>query len=114
MKRAEILETATKIVMGGRNKQYGEPEDNFAVIAEYWSTYLSQHNGGRVILLTPMDVAIMMALFKIGRITTAGELRRTATWTVPDTQPSRERSRRAWSKSKIGYARGDRGVSPMV
>ena len=73
MKRAEILETAAKIVTGGKNKQYGEPEDNFAVIAEYWSTYLSQHNGGRVILLTPMDVAIMMALFKIGRITTAGE-----------------------------------------
>ena len=73
MKRDEILETAAKIVTGGRNKQYGEPEDNFAVIAEYWSTYLSQHSGGRVILLTPMDVAIMMALFKIGRITTAGE-----------------------------------------
>lgn len=73
MKREEILETAAKIVTGGKNKQYGEPEDNFAVIAEYWSTYLSQHNGGRVILLTPMDVAIMMALFKIGRITTAGE-----------------------------------------
>lgn len=73
MKRDEILETAAKIVTGGKNKQYGEPEDNFAVIAEYWSTYLSQHSGGRVILLTPMDVAVMMALLKIGRITTAGE-----------------------------------------
>lgn len=73
MKRDEILENAAKIVTGGKNKQYGEPEDNFAVIAEYWSTYLSQHNGGRVILLTPMDVATMMVLFKIGRITTAGE-----------------------------------------
>lgn len=73
MKREEILETAAKIVTGGRNKQYGEPEDNFAVIAEYWSTYLSQHNGGRVIYITPEDVAVMMALFKIGRITTAGE-----------------------------------------
>ena len=38
MKRSEILETAAKIVTGGKNKQYGEPEDNFAVIAEYWST----------------------------------------------------------------------------
>ena len=73
MKRDEILKTAEEIVTKDRNVQYGEPEDNFAVIAEYWSTYLSQHNGGRVILLTPMDVAIMMALFKIGRITTAGE-----------------------------------------
>lgn len=73
MKREEILETAAKIVTGGKNKQYGEPKDNFAVIAEYWSTYLSQHNGGRMILLMPMDVATMMALFKIGRITTAEE-----------------------------------------
>lgn len=73
MKRNEILESAAAIITKDRNKQYGEPEDNFAVIAEYWSTYLSQHSGGRVILLTPMDVAIMMALFKIGRITTAGE-----------------------------------------
>ena len=73
MKREEILENAAKIVTGGRNKQYGEPEANFPVMPEYWSTYLSQHNGGRVILLTPMDVATMMALFKIGRITTAGE-----------------------------------------
>ena len=73
MKRDEILKTAEEIVTKDRNVQYSEPEDNFAVIAEYWSTYLSQHNGGRVILLTPMDVAIMMALFKIGRITTAGE-----------------------------------------
>ena len=71
MKRDEILETAMKIVTGGRNKQYGEPEDNFAVIAEYWSTYLSQHNGGRAVLLTPMDVALMMVLFKLGRLTTA-------------------------------------------
>lgn len=73
MKRDEILETAAKIVTGGKNKQYGEPEDNFAVIAEYWSTYLSRHNSGRMILLTPMDVATMMVLFKMGRITTAGE-----------------------------------------
>lgn len=73
MNRADILETAKEIVTSDRNKQYGEPEDNLAVIAEYWSTYMSQHSGGRVILLTPMDVAIMMALFKIGRITTAGE-----------------------------------------
>ncbi len=73
MRRDEILDTAAKIVTGGRNKQYGEPEDNFSVIAEYWSTYLSQHNGGRAMLITPMDVATMMALFKIGRITTAGE-----------------------------------------
>ena len=73
MTRSEILDTAKNIVTTDRNARYGEPENNFAVIAEYWSTYLSQHNGGRAMLITPMDVATMMALFKIGRITTAGE-----------------------------------------
>lgn len=71
MKRDEILKTAEEIVTKDRNAQYGEPEDNFAVIAEYWGTYLSQHNGGRAVLLTPMDVALMMVLFKLGRLTTA-------------------------------------------
>lgn len=74
MTRAEILDTAKKIVTTDRNARYGEPEDNFSVIAEYWSTYLSQHNGGRTMLITPMDVAIMMALFKIGRISTARDM----------------------------------------
>ena len=72
MKRNEILESAAAIITEDRNKQYGEPEDNFGVIAEYWSTYLSRHNGGRMVFITPADVAVMMALFKIGRITTAG------------------------------------------
>lgn len=71
MKREEILKTAEEIVTKDRNVQYGEPEDNFGVIAEYWGAYLSQHNGGRAVLLTPMDVALMMALFKLGRLTTA-------------------------------------------
>ncbi len=71
MKRDEILKTAEEIVTKDRNAQYGEPENNFGVIAEYWSTYLSQHNGGRAVLLTPMDVALMMVLFKLGRLTTA-------------------------------------------
>lgn len=71
MKRDEILKTAEEIVTKDRNVQYGEPENNFGVIAEYWSTYLSQHNGGRAVMLTPMDVALMMVLFKLGRLTTA-------------------------------------------
>lgn len=71
MKRDEILKTAEEIVTKDRNVQYGEPENNFSVIAEFWSTYLSQHNGGRAVPLTPMDVALMMVLFKLGRLTTA-------------------------------------------
>lgn len=73
MKRNEILESAAALVTGERNRQYGAPEDNFCVIADYWSTYLSRHNGGHMVFITPTDVAVMMTLFKIGRITTAGE-----------------------------------------
>ena len=35
MKRNEILENAAEIITTDRNKQYGEPEDNFCVIADY-------------------------------------------------------------------------------
>lgn len=46
-----------------RNQQYGEPEDNFEVIARYWSTYLKMS-------VSAEDVANMMMLFKIARNTT--------------------------------------------
>lgn len=59
--RRFVLDEANKIVNCDRNEQYGEPEDNFATIAKLWSAYLD-------VSLYPMDVAIMMTLFKIGRI----------------------------------------------
>lgn len=59
--RAEILDAAKKIVTGDREKQYGRPEDNFAVIAEFWTTYIGHP-------ISSEDVAIMMALLKIARI----------------------------------------------
>ena len=70
MKRSEILDTAKEIVTTDRNAQYGEPEDNFDTIASLWNAYLvGKHSDGTVI--TAKDVALMMALFKIGRISTA-------------------------------------------
>ena len=63
MTRSEILDAAKKIVNGERQKQYGNPEDNFKVISEFWSIYLGYP-------VTPEDVAVMMILFKIGRIET--------------------------------------------
>lgn len=72
--RAEILDSAKKCVCEDRNGQYGEPEDSFKNIAEYWELYL-QHNcviEGTDVWVTPADVAMMMALFKIARIETAG------------------------------------------
>jgi hypothetical protein len=59
--RAEILDAAKKIVTGDREKQYGKPEDNFAVIAEFWTTYIGHP-------ISSEDIAIMMALLKIARI----------------------------------------------
>jgi hypothetical protein len=43
---------------------YGEPEDNFDVIAAMWSAYLGMP-------VTGADVAAMMILFKVARIATA-------------------------------------------
>lgn len=67
MNRAKILDEAKKIVTRDRNKQYGEIEDNFGLISQYWSIYLENN-------ITSHDVAIMMALLKIARIKT-GEVK---------------------------------------
>ena len=58
--RAEILKEAEKVICHDRQDQYGEPENVFGDIAMYWSTYLSTS-------VSPKDVAMMMALFKIAR-----------------------------------------------
>ena len=70
--RAEILDAAKAIVTGDREKQYGKPEDNFAVIARFWEVYLSERctDGGAEVTLNPDDVAMLMALMKVARIMT--------------------------------------------
>lgn len=68
--RERCLDEAKRIVCSDRNEQYGEPEDNFNVIADYWAAYLN--NKYKVgVPLDSGDVAHMMVLFKMGRITTA-------------------------------------------
>ena len=59
--RNKILNEAVRCVCTDREQQYGSPEDNFSRIAALWSAY-SDHE------YTAHDVAIMMALLKIGRI----------------------------------------------
>lgn len=70
--RAEILDAAKKIVTGEREKQYGSPADNFAVIARFWEVYLNQRcvDAMSGFVLNPDDVAMLMALMKIARIMT--------------------------------------------
>lgn len=69
MKRKEVLDNASVCVCGKREQDYGKPEDNFGIIADYWNIYLR-----RVLVpeakITGADVAMMMALLKIGRINT--------------------------------------------
>jgi len=59
--RGTILEEAQKMVNGSRADKYGQPEDCFGLIAEFWSAYLGCSN------LTPKDVSLMMVLLKLAR-----------------------------------------------
>lgn len=63
MTRSEILDKAKECVCGQREQDYGKPEDNFATIADLWSTYKGTEFNAK-------DVAVMMSLMKIARIKT--------------------------------------------
>lgn len=65
MNRDEILKTAQQYVSADRNQQYGEPEDNFALIGDYWSVYLGSLPADS--FPDAYDVALMMALMKVAR-----------------------------------------------
>jgi hypothetical protein len=67
MNRAEILNDAIKCVCQDRQDQYGSPENNFAKIADFWNTYMGER---LMVQFDGEDVAMMMALLKIARITT--------------------------------------------
>jgi len=61
--RGKILDEAKTVINGERQDMYGEPEDNFAKIAEFWTTY-------KGVDFTAHDVAMMMSLLKVARIAT--------------------------------------------
>ena len=69
-----VCEQASKIISGERQGQYGYPEDSFAVIAKLWNVYLdardTKDSEGHWIHdpIVSTDVAVMMALMKIARI----------------------------------------------
>ena len=64
-KRVEILHDAEKCICGQREQDYGNPEQNFCIIANLWSDYLDDE-------ITALDVAMMMCLLKIARIKNGG------------------------------------------
>ena len=67
--REYILREAARIVCGDRNKQYGEPEDSFRAIAEFWETYVREIcvSTGADVCINAADVAMMMVLLKVAR-----------------------------------------------
>jgi len=68
MDRKTILEMVEKCVCEDRNFQYGEPENSFALIAEFWNSFLCRKHGVESILITPKDVAALMCLLKLARL----------------------------------------------
>lgn len=67
MTREETLRRAIECVTGKREQDYGSPEDNFTTIAKFWTIFLrpvlKPHES-----ISPVQVALMMGLLKIGRL----------------------------------------------
>ena len=63
--REKVLNEARECVSGQRQLDYGTPDDNFSIIANLWSAYTGSS-------ISALDVAMMMALLKIGRIKNGG------------------------------------------
>lgn len=71
--RKLCLEKAKECVLHDRNNTYGgEPEESFSTIAKLWDVYLGNrlYRDFEESVIDATDVAIMMALLKIGRIIT--------------------------------------------
>jgi len=64
----DCLDEAKKTICGERQDVYGSPEDSFAIIAKYWSTYLAARQTDLDAPLDSKDVAHMMVLFKMARV----------------------------------------------
>ncbi|WP_037373564.1 DUF6378 domain-containing protein [Sediminimonas qiaohouensis] len=60
MIRAEILDAAAQAVTVDRAATHGDMEDNFDLIADYWSAHLG-------IDVRPHDVALMLVMLKAAR-----------------------------------------------
>lgn len=67
--RREILQAAERCVCGGRELNYGIPEQSFHGIARQWEVYLTSRGLLKDgVELNAWDAATMLALFKIARI----------------------------------------------
>lgn len=67
--REQILLDAAKLIVGDRNADYGDPYEDFSLTADFWESYIGriiERRGG--LIIEPHDVAIMMSLLKISRL----------------------------------------------
>lgn len=69
MTRDEILNKAKECVCQSRQADYGDIENNFCTIADFWNIYLEAHaDKVNDYEINPEDVAAMMILLKVARI----------------------------------------------
>lgn len=78
--RREVLQAAIETVCHDREDQYGNPENNFEAIANFWNVYLNTKHGlaennKLVKFIEADDVAALMMLLKIARIATGAPKR---------------------------------------
>ena len=66
--RVQVLNKAKDYVSRDRQNDHGKPENTFSVIAELWSAYLTDVHQGNPVQLSSADVAALMILLKVGRI----------------------------------------------
>lgn len=65
--RKRVLSAAERCVCGQREQDYGTPEDSLQKIAALWTAYMSKNSIVDTVF-SASDVAVMMALLKIARI----------------------------------------------
>lgn len=76
--RSLILQEASTVINGDRDVDYGDPIDDFSVTAKMWEAYLRRIMETRnldVIMIDPHDVAVLMLLVKVSRLTQSPEKR---------------------------------------
>lgn len=67
--RKQVLLDAASLIVGDRNEDYGDPHDDFGLTADLWQLYLTRITERKKgFIIEPHDVAVMMALLKISRL----------------------------------------------
>jgi hypothetical protein len=66
--RKQVLDRAAKAVLEERNKIYGEPDEDFARIAELWNA-LGVRIGPEANRMQGHHVSMLMVAFKLSRLT---------------------------------------------